>query len=220
MPEADKQHLPAEPVSTFALLANFLPLCLLAALILASLALAQSLPARLGLFAGLVYTAPPLLGRCLMFLFGKPEGRAIPQASGAFRVWWLLLQLQMPFNRLPWLEELLRLVPGLYPLWLNLWGARVHPATFWAPGARILDRPYLKTGYGSIIGTDTLLSGHLSRLDKGRFLVDIAIVDIGSQAVIGARTSIGPGCVVAPGETLAATTRLAPFNHYVNGKRQ
>lgn len=220
MPEPDKQHIPAEPVSAFALLANFLPLFMLAVLILSSLVLAEVLSARLGVFAGLLYTAPPLLGRLLMLMFGKPEGRAITQASRDFRVWWLLLQLQMPFNRLPWLEELLRLVPGLYPLWLNLWGAQAHPATFWGPGARILDRPYLKTGYGSIIGADTLMSGHLSRLENGRFLVDIATVDIGSQAVIGARTSIGPGCIVGPGETLAATTRLAPFNHYVNGKRQ
>ncbi len=220
MPEQDPHPVAFEPISRFALLANFLPLLMIATLVITALALAESLAARAGVFAGLLYMVPPLLGRLLMRLFGKPTGRHITQADRAFRVWWLLLQLQMPFNRLLWLEELLRLVPGLYPLWLNLWGARVHPATYWAPGACILDRPYVETGYGSVIGTETLISGHLARTEHGRSLVDIAPVVIGAHAVIGARASISPGCVIGPGETLTATARLAPYNHYVNGKRR
>ncbi len=218
--QPDHQRAPPEPISRFALLGNFLPLLMLAGYVVVSLALAQSLAARLGIFTVLLYILSPLFGRLLMLLFGKPEGRDITQDSRPFRVWWLLLQLQMPFNRLSWLEELLRLVPGLYPLWLNLWGAQVNPATYWAPGARTLDRPYVQTGYGSVIGSDTLMSGHLARMENGRFLVDIATVVIGAHAMVGARASIGPGCVIGPGETLAATTRLAPYNHYVDGKRQ
>ncbi len=220
MPEQDFQSPLSEPVSRFALLGNFLPVLLIAAMLAASLGLTDDFLAGLWVFIGLLYMLPPLLGRLLILLFGKPRGRGIVQHSRAFRVWWLLLQLQMPFNRLPWLEELLRLVPGLYPLWLNLWGARVHSATFWAPAARMLDRPYLETGYGSVIGSDTLMSGHLARRENGRFLVDIETIVIGAGAVIGARTSIGPGCVIGPGETLAATTRLAPYNRYLDGKRQ
>lgn len=220
MPDPNPHAPRPEPVSRFALLANFLPLLMTVAMATVSLALADRIRTRVLLFAILFYLIPPLLGRLLTSLFGKPTGRGITQASRDFRIWWLLLQLQMPFNRLPWLEELLRLVPGLYPLWLNLWGARVHPATFWAPGARTLDRPYVETGYGSVIGTDTLISGHLARMEDGRFLVDIAPVVIGDHAVIGARSSISPGCVIGAGETLAATTRLAPYNNYVNGKRR
>jgi len=220
MPDAEKKYIPAEQVSTFALLVNVLPLFVLVILIVASFTLVEKLSTRAGLFFVMLYTILPLIARLLLLIFGKPEGRAITQNSRSFRLWWVLLQLQMPFNRLPLLEELLRLVPGIYPLWLNLWGAQVHPATFWGPGARILDRPYLKTGYGSIIGTDTLMSGHLSSMEKGRFLVDIATIKIGSHAIIGARSSIGPGCVIEAGETLTATSRLAPFDHYVNGKRQ
>ena len=207
-------------ISRFSLLANFLPMVLIAALVALSLVLADSAAARLALFIGLLYLAPPVCARLLTLAFNKPAGRELTQSSRAFKVWWVLLQLQMPFNRLPWLEELLRLIPGLYPLWLNLWGARVHPATFWAPGARIIDRPYVQTGYGSVVGTEALLSGHLARTESSRFVVDIAMIVIGAQAVIGARCSIGPGCVVGPRETLAATTRLAPFNRFVDGKRQ
>ena len=214
MPEPDNHTVRPEPVG------NFVPLFMLGAIVAASVAFAEGPVQCLAVFAGLLYLVPPLLGRLLTMLFGKPEGRDITQANTAFRVWWLLLQLQMPFNRLPWLEELLRLVPGLYPLWLNLWGAHVHPATYWAPGARTLDRPYVETGYGSVIGSDTLMSGHLARREEGRFLVDIATVVIGTHAVVGARASIGPGCVIGSGETLTATSRLAPYIHYVNGKRQ
>lgn len=220
MPDPDHHGTPSDRVSRFALLGNFLPLFMVAAYVTTSVALAETLLARLGVFTALLYILQPLLARLLIVVFGKPEGRDITQDSRAFRVWWLLLQLQMPFNRLPWLEELLRLVPGLYPLWLNLWGAQVHPATYWAPGARTLDRPYVETGYGSVIGSDTLMSGHLARMKNGRYLVDIATVVIGTHAVVGARASIGPGCVIGPGETLTATARLAPYKHYVDGKRQ
>jgi hypothetical protein len=48
-----------------------------------------------------------------MVSFGRPEGQ-LTQDMSAYRVWWVLTQWQILFNRLPWLEELLRLVPGLY----------------------------------------------------------------------------------------------------------
>lgn len=220
MPDQARGSADSFAISRFALLGNFLPMVFIVALVALSLALADSVAARLALFIGLLYLAPPVCARLLTWAFNKPTGRELTQSSRAFKVWWVLLQLQMPFNRLPWLEELLRLIPGLYPLWLNLWGARVHPATFWAPGARIIDRPYVQTGYGSVVGTEALLSGHLARTVSNRFVVDIAVIVIGAQAVIGARCSIGPGCVVGPHETLAATTRLAPFNRFVDGKRQ
>jgi len=220
MPDNTLDSARAVSISRFSLLGNFLPLALIAGLVALSLTLADAPGSRLALFIALLYLAPPLSGRLLIRVFHKPTGRDLPQSSRAFKVWWVLLQLQMPFNRLPWLEELLRLVPGLYPLWLNLWGARVHPATFWAPGARIIDRPYVSTGYGSVIGTEALLSGHLARTEDDRFIVDVAAIVIGAHAVIGARCSIGPGCVIGPGETLSATTRLLPFNRFVDGKRQ
>lgn len=220
MPDQTLGSASTVSISRFSLLGNFLPLVMIAAFVVLSVVLADTPGARLGLFIGLLYLMPPLCGRALTWIFSKPTGRDLPQSSRAFKVWWVLLQLQMPFNRLPWLEELLRLVPGLYPLWLNLWGARVHPATFWAPGARIIDRPYVTTGYGSVIGTEALLSGHLARTEDGRFIVDVAAIVIGAQAVIGARCSIGPGCVIGPGETLSATTRLLPYNRFVDGKRQ
>jgi hypothetical protein len=159
----------AVSISRFSLLGNFLPLALIAELVALSLTLADAPGARMALFIGLLYLAPPLCGRLLTWVFRKPTGRDLPQSSSDFKVWWVLLRLQMPFNRLPWLEELLRMVPGLYPLWLNLWGARVHPATFWAPGARIIDRPYVSIGYGSVIGTGALLSGHLARTEDGPY---------------------------------------------------
>ena len=220
MPDQTLGSASTVSISRFSLLANFLPLVCIAALVVLSIVLADTPSVRLVLFIGLLYLVPPLCGRVLMWVFDKPTGRDLQQSSRAFKVWWVLLQLQMPFNRLPWLEELLRLVPGLYPLWLNLWGARVHPATFWAPGARIIDRPYVNTGYGSVIGTEALLSGHLARREGNRFIVDVAAIVIGAQAVIGARCSVGPGCIIGSGETLAATTRLAPFNRFVDGKRQ
>lgn len=220
MIERESTRIAPEPISRFALWSNVLPLALLGGFAVAAWNLAENGPARLAIFAALLYLVPPVLARLLMALWGRPEGRDLAQDSRPFRVWWLLLQLQMPFNRLPWLEELLRLIPACYPLWLNLWGARVNLSTFWGPGARMLDRPLIETGFGSVIGADALLGGHLARVEAGRFLVDIAPVRIGARAVVGARSSIGPGCVVAPGETLTACARLAPFQIFARGRRR
>ncbi|WP_078119794.1 hypothetical protein [Thiosocius teredinicola] len=220
MHKATQPDLQVEPISRFALLANAIPLLAIAVIVSVATVLTTGAVGWTATFVALLYVLPPVTARIVMALFGKPQGRDLRQDSTAFKVWWVLLQLQMPFNRIPWLEELLRLVPGLYPFWLNLWGAKVNPASFWAPGARSLDRPYLEVAYGSVIGTEALISGHLSRIEDGRFLVDIAAVSVGSYAVVGARSSIGPGCVIAPGETLTALSPLPPYTHFINGKRQ
>ena len=220
MIERESTPIASGSIGRFALWTNVLPLVLLGGFAGVAWNLAEGGTARLAIFAALLYLVPPVLARLLMALWGRPEGRDLSQNTRPFRVWWLLLQLQMPFNRLPWLEELLRLAPGCYPLWLNLWGARANLSTFWGPGARMLDRPLLETGFGSVIGADALLGGHLARVEEGRFLVDIAPVRIGARAVVGARSSIGPGCVIAPGETLTACARLAPFQIYARGRRR
>ena len=65
----------------------------------------------------------------------------------------------MVFNRLPWLEEILRLMPGLYALWLFLWGGRVSPLVYWAPGSLVIDRPLVIVERGAVIGAGAGLVG-------------------------------------------------------------
>ncbi len=81
-------------------------------------------------------------------------------STGFFR-WWYTAQWQVVFNRFPQLEEMLRMVPGLYSIWLRLWGAKIGGLVYWSPGLNIFDRPFLDIGGRVVIGADTKLSPHL-----------------------------------------------------------
>src|SRR5262249_14860643 len=114
-------------ISRFTLALNYLPLTqlLLGAALIAWQA--TSLLAAVLWALAWLYLLPPLISRLAMLVFGAPQGRALTQETRAYKVWWFTHQWQVLFNRLPWLEELLRLMPGVYALWLRLWGARVSP---------------------------------------------------------------------------------------------
>ncbi|MCX6953884.1 MAG: hypothetical protein NTV51_17175 [Verrucomicrobia bacterium] len=93
---------------------------------LGAVAGAGLLPGSVGLRVAAVLVwllvVPPLLGR-LVLARGLPAGD-FPVPSPTFFRWWATWQLQSLFNRLPWIEETLRLVPALYSGWLRLWGLR------------------------------------------------------------------------------------------------
>jgi hypothetical protein len=212
--------LPADAKPTgYSLTLNFLPLLN----VLTGAAIVWSIDGsagRLGVALSWIYILPPLASRIAMATFGTPEGQALDQGTRAYKLWWFLTQLQVPFNRFGAFEEILRMVPGLYPLWLNAWGARVSPVAYWGPGAVVIDRQSVRVGRGAVIGTRAVLAGHLAVKDaNGAFRVTLAPVEIGAGALIGAYVGIGPGCRVAAGEEVPAATFLRPFTHWTGGRR-
>lgn len=198
----------------FSLAANFVPLVLLAAgLALATLA-GDRLAARAGAFALWLYLAPPLAARGLTAVCGRPGGE-LRQGDPGYRVWWLLTQLQMPFNRLPALEEALRLVPGLYAAWIGLWGGRVSARAFIGPRVVIADRWLVEVEAGAVVGFGAGLSGHMvTRDDDGRFRVTVAAPRVGAEAIVGGGAGLGPGAELAAGALLPAGRRIGPFDRF------
>ncbi len=167
-----------------------------------------------------IYLVPPLVCRATLAIAGYPEGRNLDQQASAYKLWWFLAQWQVVLNRVPLLDELLRLVPGLYPLWLRLWGSRVSLFAYWAPGALIVDRYLLQVERGAVIGTGVLLSGHLGvQGEDGTFRVDIAPIEIAAGAIIGAGAKLGPGCRVAGDELVPAGRLLKPFTTWQHGRK-
>jgi hypothetical protein len=162
-----------------------------------------------------VLVLPPLLCRliCVRMRFGTHSVK-----SAAARRWWWAQQVQMPFNRLPFLEELLRLVPGLYQTWLLMWGGRVSLWCSIAPRAAITDRQLVYIGRGSVLGDGVLLSGHLVYRDP-QWRVTVAPVRIGRGALIGAKTIIAPGASVSDDEQVPVMQRLPPFSKWEGGIR-
>ena len=121
---------------------------------------------------------------------------------------------------MPFLEELFRLVPGCYSIWLWAWGGRVSVFAYFAPGSRVTDRQHLIIGSGAVLGAGCLLGGHMvdHALD-GSWQITVAPVDIGSGAVVGARSVLAPGSGVDPGEVMPATERLPPHCRWSGGRR-
>jgi hypothetical protein len=142
-----------------------------------------------------------------------------PAASAAARRWWWQQQLQMPFNRVALIEEVMRLVPGLYQCWLWLWGSRVSPLCVFAPEVAVTDRHLLRIGRAAIIGHGCLLGGHLVHRGEGGWMVRVDVVTVGSGAVIGARALLAPGSSVAADEEFTATLPLPPGHRWEGGRR-
>jgi hypothetical protein len=165
-----------------------------------------------------VYVVPPLCLRILYTVAGKPHG-CIQMRSSAFLVWWASIQTQVLFARVPLLEELLRLVPGLYSFWLRLWGSRIGRFTYWAPGTTILDRSYLQIGDDVVLGAGTRLTPHLIAESDGERKLFLADIEVGEGVLIGGYSLLTCGCRVASGESPRACLILPPFSEYANGVR-
>ena len=161
-----------------------------------------------------LYLLPPLVSRATLAAFGRPAGRATLD-SRDYRIWWFLTQWQMVFNRLPALEELLRLVPGLYPLWIGLWGGRLSALAYVAPGVRITDRYLVEVGRGVVLGMGSTLAGHIAvRDDSGRFVVLIGAPRVEAEALVGGDAGLGPGAVLRAGAMLPSGRRVGPFGEW------
>lgn len=201
------------------LLLNFLPLIHLAlVVVLLAWPWAAAGWRVLGALAAL-YLLPPLLARGL--LLTRPfRDTHIALDSPDFLRWWALWCLQALFCRWPCLEEGLRLVPGLYSVWLRFWGARIGRLTYWAPGLLILDRPFLEIGDDVMFGAGVRLNPHVIAPDEnGRIQLLLAPVNIGDGALIGGYALLTAGAEIPPGECTRAYLISPPFSRWKNGKR-
>lgn len=209
MTDADVRAVPERP-TRFSLLANLLPLAHLLATALVVFGLFEGAGTRIAVALASLYLLPPLAVRLSFAAFGRPEGR-LTQATIGYRVWWLSVQWQMIFLRLPALEEALRLVPLAYPAWIALWGGRLSPRAFVAPGVRIVDRPWIVVEPGAVLGLGSTLTGHLAfREADGTFAVIVAAPRVERDALLGAEAGLGPGAVVRRGAMLPFGRRLGP----------
>ncbi|WP_428305492.1 acyltransferase [Lacipirellula sp.] len=170
---------------------------------------------------GVLYLLPPLAVR----LIGRSTGPAQPTShelgSRGFLAWWYATQWQVVFNRLPILEEFLRLVPSLYSAWLRLWGAKIGSLVYWSPGMRVTDRPYLHIGDRVVFGIDSKLYPHfLAKLSSGSTKLILAPINIGSDALVGGCTLLPAGVVVNACEQTPGGRPFAPFTEFRNGSHR
>ena len=158
-----------------------------------------------------LYFIPPLMCRLLIAFFGRPKrSQRVPSKSSY--VWWMTTQLQVPFMRFPFLEEVLRMIPGFYSVWLRLWGAKVGRFVFWSPQVVIADRPFVEIGDKVIFGYGAKVTSHFLKKSKlGTFLI-FGVPKVGSESLVGAMSVIAPGASLADGATLEGGSGLHPFS--------
>jgi hypothetical protein len=207
--------------ATAALLAlNTLPLLLATGVVVVLVVPPWSVSARSAAAAALLWLVPPLLCRLVFALAPVPDGHHV-FGSAAFWSWWISLKLQTLFLRLPLLEELLRLVPGLYSAWLRLWGARIGRLTYWAPGLEITDRPLLDVGDNVVFGGKARLGAHVLRRAAPDAPLELIAgrIRIGHRCSIGAQSTLGPGVRLDDDEFTRAFFLAPPFSHWRAGRR-
>src|SRR5438132_13968823 len=111
----------------------------------------------------------------------------------------------MMFNRFPFLEEALRVFPGLYSNWLRLWGSHIGRLTLWAPGVAVLDRGYLDIGDDVLFGAGVRLNAHVLLHDRnGATELALGRIRIGSGAFIGGYSLLTAGTEIAAGDSTRA----------------
>ena len=211
---AADQSAGSPPLTGYTLALNYLPLAQLLAGAAIVSTQATSPGTVIACSLAWIYLVPPLVCRLVLLAFGTPHGRALTQHDRAYKVWWFTYQWQVLFNRLPWLDEILRLVPGLYALWIRLWGGRVSLFSFWAPGALVVDRPLVVVEAGAVIGAGAGVSGHSGTLaPDGSYRIDIGTAHVGRGAIMGVRSGLAAG-ELAPGQMLPAGRMIKPFTRW------
>lgn len=215
-------ELPLSPVERLVMIAcGFIPLLhLLATLMPLALTLGGRADRRtLALMPAALYVMPPLIVRVCTWIRPLPSG-AVPVGSDAFLLWWFTAQWQVLFARLPFLEELLRVVPALYSLWLRLWGSQIGRLVYWSPGVAVTDRSLVRIGDRVVFGLGVRLSAHvIAPSAEGRNTLYLAPVAIGRDSLVGGYSLLLAGCEIAPGQATPPFRTLHPFTRWSNGRR-
>lgn len=154
-----------------------------------------------------LYLSPVACYRVHHAIWPITEGSCRLDLPDVYVPWWGGHMFQLPFDAFPQLESALRLIPGLYAVWLRAWGARVGKGVHWTPLVEITDRAFVDIGDHAVIGHRVGLYAHVvARRESGELRLNLRRIRIGAGALLGAYSRLGPGAEVAPGEQLPAST--------------
>ena len=163
----------------------------------------------------IIYFIPPLITRIVLLIHPLKQTE-YELFSTDYYVWWLVFCSQIIYLRFPVLEEILRIIPGLYSFWLRVfWGAKIGKFTFWAPGTRILERNFLKIGDNVIFAADTRINAHVQTESK----LLLAPITIEDNVIVGAYSLLTCGTVLKSHQATKAFMISPPFSVWEKGAR-
>jgi hypothetical protein len=153
-----------------------------------------------------IYLLPPMALRILNRWAPLQQGVACIDGR-KFCPWLAAHHIQAMYDALPFLESLLRVIPGFYSMWLRMWGSRVGYGVEWPVRMDVLDRNLMDIGNRVVFAREVELAGHVRKKQEGQgSRVLVRQVRIGSYAFIGAGSRIGPGASVPHNANVPAMT--------------
>jgi hypothetical protein len=155
-----------------------------------------------------LYVAPAFLTRLLDLFRPLNEGAFEVDSVAAF-AWETARRLQAFYDALPFLEAILRLIPGAYSVWLRLWGSRIGFGVAWPIELSVADRSLLQIGNRVVVGQRTCLSGHKLTVRDGRPLMVVRRVDVRDRAILEPGVILEAGAHVAKGAIVPSGTVVA-----------
>ncbi|WP_427158468.1 acyl transferase [Aliinostoc sp. HNIBRCY26] len=156
-----------------------------------------------------IYGFPVVVYRCHQWIYPVQEGISYLQGK-EYSPWWGSHQIQSIYIAIPALEAMLRLIPGVFSIWLRLWGAKVGRDVYWTPGLEIADRGLIEIGDRVVIGHRVGIYSHVIKPRKQNLMLYVKKVKIGSNVFVGAGSHLAPGVVINDHTFIAADTNLYP----------
>ncbi|MDY6784453.1 MAG: DapH/DapD/GlmU-related protein [Cyanobacteriota bacterium] len=155
-----------------------------------------------------VYGFPVLAYRLHQRFYPVKEG--ISYLLGKeYSPWWGSHQFQVIYIAFPFLESLLRLIPGVFSAWLRLWGAKIGQNIYWTPKLEIADRGLIEIGDRVVFGYGVELYSHVIKPKNENLTLYVKPIKIGDNVFLGAGSRLGPGVKVKDKSYLPITTDLS-----------
>jgi|SaaInlStandDraft_2_1057019.scaffolds.fasta_scaffold118187_1 hypothetical protein len=148
-----------------------------------------------------LYLYPLLSYRIHDFFFPIREGKYNLSLS-EYNAWWGGHQIQLIYYACPFLEAILRTVPGAFSLWLRAWGSSIGKDVYWTPNAEIDDRSLVKIGDGVVFGHKIEMISHVIAPKDGKLSLLSKAVVVGDKCFLGAGSRFGPGATIEAGTAL------------------
>jgi hypothetical protein len=167
----------------------------------------------------IIYVIPPIAQRWMLRWAKLTHG--VSEIDGhKFSAWLATHHIQAMYDALPFLESLLRVIPGFYSMWLRLWGSRVGYGVDWPVRMDVLDRSLMDIGNRVVFAREVELSAHVrKKTDGGRTRLLVRTVRVGSHAFIGAGSRLAPGASVPSNASVPEMTNVGVNEVYGDAVR-
>ncbi len=166
-----------------------------------------------------VYVVPPMVLR-VVYRWAPLRHGVLNIDGRKFCPWLASHHIQAFYDALPYLESLLRVIPGFYSAWLRMWGSRIGYGVEWPVRMDVLDRDLMDIGNRVVFSREVELSAHVrKKTDGGGSRVLVRPVRIGSYAFIGAGARVGPGANVPSNASVPALAVVDVNENFGDAKR-